>query len=36
MGKWKQVLELSHIPVLTGETGIEPSYAVTQGQNHSV
>lgn len=36
MGKWKEVLQLSHIPVLIGENGIEPLYSVTQGQNNSV
>lgn len=36
MSKWKQVLQLSHIPVLIGENGVEPQYSVTQGQNHSV
>lgn len=36
MGKWKQILQLSHIPVLIGKNGIEPLHSVTQGQNHSV
>lgn len=36
MGKWKQVLQLSHISVLREENGIEPLYSVTQGQNNSV
>ena len=34
MSKWKQVVQLFHVPVLIGENGIEPLYSVTQGQNH--